>query len=182
MSVLDGDLSDAFHTGSQSTIFTGFPLQARLDAEEVEPFLRSGDGSDFRDGERKLFGRVCRQDEVALLPERDLGDVAFVDFEDDSIVVEGCELEKDSAALDRCTDRLAQIATNDDRVERRLDSHAPELIIDQGDLSVCLIDLRSNDAHVRILVFGKRLLVLLSELFELAAPLVTLERHLPVVE
>src|SRR5258708_16617738 len=100
-----------------------------------------GHRGDLGDRERKILSRQRGDDEQPLLADRNIADLAFVDIEDDPVAVERRNLKDLLAALQRRTDRLGQVATDDQAVERSGQFCARQLFIDETDLRIGLVAL-----------------------------------------
>ena len=117
-----------------------------------------------------------------MLAGLDVVDVPFVHFHDDAVLRKGRDLEQDLAALHGRIERLAQIAGDDDAIERSDDPCARELLVDECQLRLHFGELRRHDIHVRRLPGGERLLILARHLLPLAGKLRALQLQLAVVE
>src|SRR5436309_7541465 len=125
---IDLDLAYALHPGTQ--VF-GRALKSCLAPEGVPAFARRRDRRDLLDGERQALHRGGGQEQLSLLSDGHVRDVALVDLEDHAVRLERRHLEQHLAALDRGAERLAQIPLDDDAVERRHEPCARELVIEQ---------------------------------------------------
>ena len=109
------DLAEAFHTRPQSG---GRTIEGALDDEEVLAFLGLSDRGDDGDREGVPLVRHGGQDQLTLLTLPDLADVPFGDLHLDPVRLQRSNLEQDLAGLDRRTQGLAQVAADDQPVER----------------------------------------------------------------
>src|SRR6267142_1165094 len=180
VALVDLDLGDAFHSGPQAQL--GVRAEVRLDPEHVAALPGGAHRGDLGDAERIAVARQRGEDELALLPELHRGNVVLVDLQDDAIRVERRHLEHHLPALERGAERLREIAAHQDAVEGRRDLGARELLLDQRELRLRLRDLRARDAHLRALLLGHRVTVLLRVLVALRAETRALHLQVAVVE
>ena len=165
------DPGDSLHAGSQCVVVL---VEARLDTEEVAPSL----GNRYRRDLSNLEGKSCsgqgRERERTAPAWVDMGDVALVDLDDDAISVDGRDLVEHIAFLDRCSQGLAEIATNDDAIEGRHELGSGQLFIEQGDLSTCFVEPSLYDATLGAIVERDGAAILVAELIRSGFPPPTL--------
>ena len=110
--------------------------QRGLDPENIGPVFGLGDRCDPFDREREVPFRQARQGQGALLPLFHVGNLAFIDLQNNTIALERCDLEQGIAAFHRRAQGLAQVALDDDPVERRGQVDTVELLIEEIDLGI----------------------------------------------
>ena len=124
------DLAHALHAGAQLDVAA---VQSGFDPEQVLALLGLGHG-DVLHLELQRLGGQTGQHQSPRLAGAHVTDVAVVDLEDDAIGVQRRHLEQQLAAFYRRTQKLAQVAGDDDAVERCDHLRARELFLHQGEL------------------------------------------------
>jgi hypothetical protein len=139
------DLRDALHVRPQ---LWRCPVEARFDVKAVDAVSLFSDRRNPDHVQTEGMVWQSRQDERASALGRNTRDFAIGDADDHAIAVERCDLVQYLRTLHRHADGLAEIAIDDQPIERRDDFRARQLRIQQCDLSDCFGNLRLIDVHL----------------------------------
>ena len=120
-------------------------VQARLDLEHIAPVANRGHRRDALDHEPERVARQRRERQFATLALLHMRDVAFIDLDDQAVLLCGCNRHQCVATLHRSAQRLAQVALDHDTVDRRQQPGAGELLAHQVELGAGLTGLALGD-------------------------------------